>query len=295
MSSAKRRALLGVLSIVLLACGFVGYTGLRAYRSQLYQFRPQPHAVPKPKEHTDKLLDVTFEGPDGIHVRGWYLPSRNGAAVILCHGSVSDRRGQLPEALGLNEHGFGALIYDSPGHGESEGEIDWSEREYKTLQAAITWLEQRSDVKPGHVGLYGFSMGGLISTMVAARDQRVRALVAAAAPAELRRQAAFEFRRWGPLSILPAQWALTAGGQLLDAPDPLDVIHEISPRPVLIISGDADPIVQPNLASELYRAAREPKQLLVIHGAGHGGYSAQQANFNDKLTAFFTRALLPAK
>lgn len=294
MSSATLKAWWSAVLLAVLALGFVLYTGARAYRSQLYQFRPHPHPVAKPSAGGEALHDVSFEGPGGIKIRGWYSPSANGAAIVLCHGSVGDRTSVLPEALALHARGFGTLVYDSPGHGESEGEVDWDAREQRTLRDAISWIEQRPDVRPGHVGVYGFSMGGLVSSMVAARDPRVRALVSAAAPAHLRRQAAFEFSRWGPFSQIPAQWALVEGGQDIDGPDPLQLIHQVSPRPVLIVTGDADPIVQPNLASELYAAAREPKQLLVVHGAGHGSYAEHRADYHERLAAFFTRALLPA-
>ena len=52
---------------------------------------------------------------------GWYAPSRNGAAVVLLHGAGSTRSNVLDEAVVLAEHGYGVLMLDARGHGESAG------------------------------------------------------------------------------------------------------------------------------------------------------------------------------
>jgi len=41
--------------------------------------------------------DVTFISEDGITLGGWYIPSRNGAAVILAHGFGGNRLDLLPK------------------------------------------------------------------------------------------------------------------------------------------------------------------------------------------------------
>ena len=52
---------------------------------------------------------------------GWYVPSRNGAAVVLLHGAGSTRSAVLPHAVVLADDGFGVLLYDARGHGRSQG------------------------------------------------------------------------------------------------------------------------------------------------------------------------------
>src|SRR3954447_15880563 len=41
---------------------------------------------------------VTLTGADGVHIRGWYVPSRNGAAVIALHGTGGSRASMVPHA-----------------------------------------------------------------------------------------------------------------------------------------------------------------------------------------------------
>ena len=58
---------------------------------------------------------------DGRKLSAWYVPSRNGAAVLVSHGSGGSR-GRLPRHVRmLARHGYGVLALDNPGNGESEG------------------------------------------------------------------------------------------------------------------------------------------------------------------------------
>ena len=93
--------------------------------------------------------DVTFEAADGLDLAGWYRPSENGAAVLVVHGGSSDRKGSVPHASMLARHGYGVLLYDARGRGESEGGEnnygwDWSE----DISGALAFLRGRDDVDP---------------------------------------------------------------------------------------------------------------------------------------------------
>ena len=104
--------------------------------------------------------DVTFRASDGLELAGWYHPSRNGAAVLVVHGGSSDRKGSVAHAKLLARHGYGVLLYDARGRGESEGSEnnygwDWS----KDIAGALDFLERRDDVEPGRIGAVGLSTG----------------------------------------------------------------------------------------------------------------------------------------
>ena len=61
---------------------------------------------------------VEFPATDGVMLSGWYVPSRNNAAVALLHGAGSTRSNVLDHAVVLARHGYGVLLYDARGHGE---------------------------------------------------------------------------------------------------------------------------------------------------------------------------------
>jgi len=61
--------------------------------------------------------DVGFTTSDGLRLHGWYIPSRNGAAVVDFPG----RLGTQAHARMLARHGYGVLLFDRRGEGSSEG------------------------------------------------------------------------------------------------------------------------------------------------------------------------------
>lgn len=292
MKSSTRNALLAGGLALTLGAAFVLYTGVRCYQSQYAQFERHPQTIERPAGTDVALQDRTFVTRDGRHIKGWSLPSRNRAAVVLCHGAFGSRIDTLAEAQALHARGFGVLFYDSPGHGESEGDVDWSGTEYGALRSALDEVSKQAEVDPARIGVFGFSMGTIVATMVAADDDRVRALALAAAIPDVEQQVRWEYRRWGPLSQLPALWAAARGGIELDGPMPIDVIAKLSPRPLLMVVGSDDQIVPPAMTRELFSAAGEPKKWLTVPGAAHGGYARLAPTvYLEKLVTFFDEAL----
>jgi pimeloyl-ACP methyl ester carboxylesterase len=265
----------------------------RSFAIEWSVFAPPRGPVPRPVAAPAQLRELDFLTRRGVRLKGWYLPSSNRALVILCHGSGANRSSLWNEALALHERGFGALLYDSPGHGDSAGEVHWGEGELEGLEGALDAAGKLTDVAPDRIGVYGFSMGGYVAALVAARDPRVRALSIASAPAHLRRHLSWEYRQFGPLSHWPALWAVQLRGLPLDGPMPVDVIARLSPRPLLVISGDHDSAVPLAMTRELFEAARQPKQLLIVKGADHGDYANHDGRaFIDGVHTFFDGALL---
>ena len=81
--------------------------------------RPEIGATPASKGLDYESVTVTTD--DGVRLAGWYLPSTNRAAVVLLHGAGSTRSNVLDEAAVLARHGFGVLMIDARGHGDSAG------------------------------------------------------------------------------------------------------------------------------------------------------------------------------
>jgi fermentation-respiration switch protein FrsA (DUF1100 family) len=261
--------------------------GMRAYRAEKAVFFPRrmPLQVATAQSRLPGVTEVQWGSPAA---RGWYVPPKNGATVILTHGAGADRSQVLPEARLLSEHGFGVLLFDWPGHGESEGEVHWSEGERRALAGALDWLAARPETDARRVGVFGFSMGGYVVAQVAAVDPRPRAVVLAGTPSDVAEQSRRQFAGYGPFSRLPARWALERGGLRLDEPQPAAAVGAIAPRPVLIVAGSSDHTVPLPLGQALFAAARDPKELLVIEGADHGQYDTVARDaYRGKLVSFF--------
>jgi uncharacterized protein len=122
---------------------------------------------------------VSFTASDGVDLEGWYRPSENGASVLMLSGGGGNRRSTLRHAKMLVRHGYGVLLYDPRGSGNSEGTINsygWGWE--KDAAAALDFLAKRDDVESGRVGVLGLSTGADIAIDIAARRDDVKAVVA---------------------------------------------------------------------------------------------------------------------
>lgn len=270
------------------------FVALRAYRDERRCFVAVKH---EPRVRTEDsqipaLRNVAFATPNGVTLSGVYAPPRNGAAIVLTHGSNGERSDVLPEARILSRAGFGVLAFDWPGHGLSDGQIHWGAGERAALTAALDFLAREPDVNTSKLGALGFSMGGYITAQVAAGDERLRAVVLASSPNDPLEHLRWEYRQWGPLTQWPALLALKLGGMPVDELVPQQIIGRIAPRPLMLVAGQKDELVPNWMTRKLYAAAGDPKRLLIVPNAGHGGYAeADPIGYPARLVTFFEALL----
>ncbi|HEV2661760.1 MAG TPA: hypothetical protein VGU68_14220, partial [Ktedonobacteraceae bacterium] len=70
--------------------------------------------------------------------------------------------------------------------------------------------------------------------------------------------------------------------------EPLRDINRIAPRPVFLIHGMKDSIVDPKDAPRLYAAAGDPKELWLLPDVDHcGAYFADRVAYTRKVVDFF--------
>lgn len=293
MARSVRRITLGLLVGVLLL--FVIRVTYRHYQAVAYDFAPSPpsEALHHPEQLQIPGIEEMKIDLKDASLSGWYVPSRNRAAVVITHGTNNDRTSMLPEIRTLAGAGFGVLAFDWPGCGLSEGTVHWGEQERHALSYAIGWLQARSDVDANRIGGLGFSIGSYIMAQVSARDRRVRAVVLEGTPIGYRDVIHWQNAKWGVLSEMPAEWALKNYGFATETLRPLDVIAQLAPRPLLLVTGDKDDEVPPYMARLLYDAAGSPKSLYVVAGAGHENYDQIGGQiYRTKIVEFFTSGLL---
>ena len=181
--------------------------------------------------------DVTFRASDGLRINGWYRPSRNGAAVLLVHGGGGDREGTVRHARMLVRHGYGVLMYDARGRGESEGSPNgYGWKWTKDVAGALRFLERRPDVAPGRIGALGLSTGADIVLEAAATRRDIRAVVTDGA-------AAGSFADWhrlqGTNAMTPFFWSQFAALRVFTGDAPGRPLADLVPRiaaPMLLIS-----------------------------------------------------------
>jgi fermentation-respiration switch protein FrsA (DUF1100 family) len=223
---------------------------------------------------------------DGIKLAGQlYLPTEGDQShyvtVCLCHGipaaipNPSD--GGYPLlAERICREGFAVLIFNFRGCGMSGGNLDllgWT----RDLKAAIDYLWVLPGIDRSHLALFGFSGGAAVSIYVASQDMRVSSILTCACPAEFtfatetdNAQSVLEyFRSIGTIRDkgFPHSTQEWLGGFRFVSP--IEYVSQIAPRPLLLVHGSDDELVDVSHAYQLYDRAGEPKQIIVIDEVGH--------------------------
>lgn len=131
-----------------------------------------------------EYTDLALRTADGVDLAAWYVPSANGAAVVLLHGAGSTRSDVLEQAAVLARAGYGVLMVDARGHGESGGRaMDFGWYGDADVAAATSYLVTRPDVERHRIGAVGMSMGGEQAIGATADNEVLRSIVAEGATA----------------------------------------------------------------------------------------------------------------
>ncbi len=296
-STRRRWWLLGVPALLLatyLALWTVGQAVVAAYP-------PRPSLGDRtPADVGLVFRDVTFPSADGVRLSGWYLASRNGAAVALLHGAGSTRTAVLDHAAVLAGAGYGVLLYDARGHGESGGramEFGW----WGSLDAAgaVDFLVDQSGVSPDRIGLVGLSMGGEEAIGAAGTDERVAAVVAEGATNRVAADKAYlsaygvrgEVQQW----IDRATYGVTA--LLTDAPRPASLRSSLAaattrPDPAAFLLVAAGEVETESLAADHIAGSSDGVQTWVVPGSGHTrGLRTDPAEWERRVVGFLDGSL----
>jgi hypothetical protein len=281
-----RRLLIAAVSVVavyqtMLPIG-LGYVTTHAARAE----------VPR-NELGTAYEDVTLTTSDGLELEGWYVPSRNRAAVIVFPGRAHAQK----HARMLAAHGYGVLLFDRRGEGASEGEgnmFGWGGE--RDIFAAIDFLQDRPDVDPDRIGGLGLSVGGELMLQAAAQDERLAAVVSEGAGTrafleELHDVPKPEIYLFFPVIALKTP-AVGLFSNTMPPPQLRDLVPEIAPRPTLFIWAPNGGNVETENPA-YHRLAGPSAEIWAIDDARHiGGITARPEEYDRRVTGFFDDALL---
>jgi fermentation-respiration switch protein FrsA (DUF1100 family) len=288
-SRGRRWAYRGVAVVGLLVLGYVFLFPTSLAITQTHKYR---EAIGDPP--SAEYRPVTFTASDGLELSGWYRPSRNRAAIVLVHGGGGDRTGAVSHARLLARHGYGVLLYDSRGRGESEGSpvsFGWGWR--KDVEGALAFLRARDDVDSTRIGGLGLSTGADVLIEVAAEDRSLRAVVADGATNE----SFADYRNLSGLdAAAPFFWTMYTATRVLSGEAPgrplKELAAEVSPTPLLLVATGGS-IPQELDYGRLYAAAaREPVELWELPEVSHtAAIRERRAAYERRVVGFFDRAL----
>jgi fermentation-respiration switch protein FrsA (DUF1100 family) len=258
------------------------------YTLSPYEFDLPAEAVMFPPRQGDYLIT------------GWYIPYPDATTTILvCPGYRSRAADVLAICSHLWKAGHNVLVFEYYGHGMPVGTaVTLGYCEVNDFLGAVAYVKERAPQTS--LGVLAYSMGAAVAIMCSAWHPEVEALVADSAFATHRSVIDYYLRRVLPLPAVPLLWLADAllwwrAGYHFRQVEPLRDIAAMSPRPVLIIHGQQDSVVDPRDAQRLYAAAQEPKELWLLPNADHcGAYFADRQAYVAKIDAFFHHSLARA-
>ncbi|MBC7871915.1 MAG: alpha/beta fold hydrolase [Chitinophagaceae bacterium] len=295
---------LAVFSVLALSLGLMialgGLSIIQAY-SLAYPVHQPPDSALLDLLEINNWENAVFTTQDGLRLEGWYIPpspNTDGASLIFIHGHGSNRAHFLGELPIFLDAGYGVLLFDSRNHGMSEGRVTtMGLLEVQDVQAAFAWLIEQPEVNPERIGLYGASMGGATAILAMAEIPQARVLLVDGGYAAFSDVVAEGVRNVSGLPRFPfgdliIQWTGLQSGENLYAVRSIDVIADITARPIFIMHGSSDPTIPVTHAERLYAAADEPKVLYIVPNGGHGGLMQRNpAEYKQRVLAFLATYL----
>ena len=234
---------------------------------------------------------MTVHTADGLDLAGWYIPSRNGAAVLVYPGRAKAQK----HARYLARAGYGVLLVDRRGEGASDGDphgFGWTFD--KDIEAGVRFLQHRDDVDPRRIAGLGLSVGGEMMLQTAAGTTGLAAVISDGAGARVMSEELSDVSGWSRVVGAPMYAAKTVALAVFSGHAPpsdlTTYIPRIAPRPILLIHaahGEVD-----DKTPEYLAAARGPAQQWTVARGGHtAGIDTVPREYARRVLDFLGRSL----
>ncbi|MBQ9005946.1 MAG: alpha/beta fold hydrolase, partial [Atopobiaceae bacterium] len=215
-------------------------------------------------QKTDYLV-AGYDGY-GLHVQLLTNSNPSDRYVILTHGNTDNHIGSLKSVRMYLDLGFNCIVYDRRGHGEDEPTFcTYGDLEGKDLVELVKDTRERFP-QLAQLGLHGESLGASTTIEALAYAPEVDFVVSDCAFADvesvLRLQLSSRHAPWFLVPLANAGIRVLYDRSIYDM-RPIDALDK-STVPILFIQGDADTMVPPQSARELYDRATGVRELHYV-------------------------------
>lgn len=275
-------------------------------------FQEKPLLIAPRGEKLTDAEDVAILADDGLKLRGCYLktiaPTRKGV-ILFGLEFGSDRWACRPYCEKLLEAGYDVFAVEFRGQGESDKDpnyepLQWvTDRDVRDMKVAIKYLLGRPDADPRGIGVFGISKGGGTGLVASGGEPAIRCLVTDGAYGTHTTMIPY-LKRWiGIYSdrkriqrVLPT-WFYGIIGMVgakkvarnrgVTYPSVEKAVGRLN-RPLLMIHGEGDTYIKPEMARTLFERARGPKELWIVPKAKHNqALTAAGDDYHTRVIAFF--------
>lgn len=283
------------------------------YLVRVFQERPL-FIIPKGMP-SDDAEPVSFRSADGLTLRGCYLrtPAQRKGVILFGLEYGSDRWACRQYCEALIAAGYDVFSYEPRNQGDSDKDpayepLQWvTDKDLGDFHSAVTYLRNRPDADPDGIGLFGISKGGSTGFLAAAGDRYIRCVATDGAYATyttlvpyMQRWIKIYSNRYAVQKALP-NWfygmvGLTgvrrvARNRGVTYPSVEKAVGKLR-QPLLMIHGEADGYIKPEMAKALYERAKGPKELWVVPKAKHNqALHVAGDDYHRRVVDFFDRHL----
>lgn len=242
------------IGLAVAVLGYLAITAFMFFQQRSFQYFPRHSGTPPQALGLSGVSEERVKTSDGETIVLWHAPARTGRPTILFFhgngGEIADRHARFAY---LQSWGLGVLFLSYRGYGASTGTIS----EPGLIIDAITAYDflRGKGVAPEQIMLLGESLGTGVAVQLAA--QRPVGAIALEAPYTATVDIGVERFWWLPVRLL-----------MKDQFRSRDHIKSVKAA-LLIQHGDADGVVPVAQGRALFAMANEPKELVILPGAGH--------------------------
>jgi len=236
--------------------------------------------------------EVEIQTEDGFRLTAWWMPNGKPerAPVVILHGLGASKAHMIDYILLAQEQGNPTLAIDFRGHGGSDPSLtSIGFHESRDALAAMQFVRTRG---AGDPVLWGTSMGAVTALLAAARDGEAAGVIADAPFDTYRNTVLHHAKLFYGLSEFPlitlAMPVIESRARFrVDEVDCLRAAEQIR-APMLVLAGEEDVRMPPEMVKTIYDRAVGPKEFWVIPGEGHEnrGFGKE---FREKIAGFLER------
>lgn len=236
-------------------------------------FLPVPAGTQTPAQYQVPFEPVSIPIDNNQSILAWWISHgklEERPTVVYCHGNGGTLSMYGKVSRIFYDLGWNALLFDYRGYGDSSDVNITEETVVADAVAAYTWASER--VSEESIIVWGHSLGAAVAARVAALHQ----------PAGLVLEGGFPSLKRIAKERYPFFWIHDFF--LFDS---FDTAGYLSSRrfPVLHLHAEHDEIIPLHLGDELFSVLAEPKQRIVIRGAGHNDYPNVHLQYDNQIAA----------
>jgi uncharacterized protein len=247
-------------------------------RKWIFQARATPEAV---GGHHEGLTDVWIALPAAsnapaprLHALWAAAPSPGAPVLLYLHGARRDVDASAFRIRQMQALGFGVLAIDYRGFGRSSDALPSETTVDEDARAGWAWLAAKHPAQARYI--FGHSLGGAIAVRLATEVSDAKGLIVEGTFTSI--PAVVSTMKWGWLPLAPLVT------QRFDSANRIEHVKV----PVLVVHGDADSLIRPELGRALYERAASPKRFVLVPGGTHYSTNGRgQQQYRDALRELY--------